>query len=90
MFRFAFGLICLLSITLVLATDQVDAATCFTDPQGWTTQSGHPMNLNRYAYYNSVCREEASTRRQQKPWISEFVGCMKRHGYIPLYHDVFC
>jgi hypothetical protein len=80
---------CLIAVIFALVASSADAG-CLTDPQAWTKHGGRPMDLGRYERDMATCRNEASTTWRQKPWITKYVGCMKRHRYIPLYHGVFC
>ena len=84
----------LLSIALVLGVFATADAGCLTEPRAWSRRDGRRMDLSRYRQDTYTCREVASVLRfsgDYRPWISRFVGCMRGHGYTPLYDDgTFC
>jgi hypothetical protein len=85
---------CLLGLVLVLVFCATAEAGCLSEPRAWSRSDRRPMDLTRYHLVANACREAASTLHfsgNESPWISSFVGCMRRHGYIPLYDDgIFC
>lgn len=80
--------------TFVLVSNAIADAGCQTEPRAWTRPGFRPIDLARYERDTRACREEVSIPHfspKEGPWITKFVGCMRRHGYIPLYDDgVFC
>jgi hypothetical protein len=84
----------LLGLVSVLVFCAAAEAGCLSEPRAWSRPSGRPMDLIRYRQIRNACREAASTLHvsgNESPWISSFVGCMRGHGYIPLYDDgIFC
>jgi hypothetical protein len=84
----------LLALVSVLVFCSTADAGCLSEPRAWMRPGGRPMDLTRYHQVRNACREAASTPRfsgNGSPWISGFVGCMRGHGYIPLYDDgIFC
>jgi hypothetical protein len=85
---------CLLGLVLVLVFCASADAGCVSEPRAWSRPDGRQMDLIRYHQIRNACREAASTRHisgNERPWISGFVGCMRGHGYKPLYDDgIFC
>jgi len=85
---------CLLGLVSVLFLCAAADAGCLSQPRAWSRHDGRPIDLGRYRLVANACREAASTPHfsgNESPWISRFVGCMRRHGYIPLYDDgIFC
>jgi hypothetical protein len=85
---------CLLGLVSVLVFCATAEAGCLSEPRAWSQPGGRPMDLIRYHQIRNACREAASTLRvsgNDSPWMSSFVGCMRGHGYIPLYDDgIFC
>jgi hypothetical protein len=84
----------LLGLVLVLVLCATAEAGCLSEPRAWSRHDGRPMDLTRYHLVANTCREAASTLHvsgHESPWISRFVGCMRGHGYTPLYDDgIFC
>jgi hypothetical protein len=84
----------LLGLVSVLVFCASAEAGCVSEPRAWSRHDGRPMDLTRYHLVKNACREAASTLHvsgEESPWISRFVGCMRRHGYVPLYDDgIFC
>jgi hypothetical protein len=85
---------CLLGLIAVLVFCSTAEAGCLSEPRAWARHDGRPMDLVRYHLVRNACREAAATLRasgNESPWISSFVGCMRGHGYVPLYDDgIFC
>jgi hypothetical protein len=80
---------CLLGVTLILAAYSSAVAACWTEPRAWAQPDGRPIDLIKYERDRAICRYEASYFYRYQ-WIATFVGCMRQHGYIPLYRGVFC
>jgi hypothetical protein len=79
----------LLGAALVLGTCSVAAADCLNPPTAWVDPGGRSVPV--YVYENAVqtCRL-AAENFPAAAWRSHLLACMKKHGFKPVYHDIFC
>jgi hypothetical protein len=82
-------LMLLLGAGLMLAPGfQADAA-CINLPAAWVDPGGRPIPDAVYEGSTQTCRAVADYS-SPGDWRLAFVACMRRHGFKPVYHDIFC
>jgi hypothetical protein len=79
----------LFSVALVLGTCSVAAAGCPNSPTAWVDPGGRPVPVYVYARAVQTCRL-AAENFYAGAWQSRVVACMRKRGFRPVYHDVFC
>jgi hypothetical protein len=81
--------ILLLSVGLTLAINSVAGAACLNLPVAWVDPGGRPIPAARYEGSVQTCRAAADTI-SPGDWRVAFVACMRKHGFKPVYHGIFC
>jgi hypothetical protein len=79
----------LLGAAFVLGTTSVAAAGCLNLPTAWVDPGGRPVPVYVYERAVQTCRLAAESFSAGE-WHSRIVACMRKHGFKPVYHDVFC
>jgi hypothetical protein len=79
----------LLSVALLLGTCSVAAAGCPNLPTAWVDPGGRPVPVYVYERAVQTCRL-AAENFSGADWRSHIVACMRKRGFKPIYHDVFC
>lgn len=79
----------LLGVGLILGTSSAAGAACPNLPVAWVTPGGRPIADARYQRTVQTCGVAADYSSPGQ-WRLRFVACMRKHGFKPVYHDVFC
>jgi hypothetical protein len=79
----------LLAVGLMLGTNSVAGATCSNLPVAWVDPGGRPIPDARYQSSVQTC-SAAADYASPGDWRLQFVACMRRHGFTPVYHGIFC
>jgi hypothetical protein len=79
----------LLGFGLMLGTSSVAEAACPNLPVAWVDPGGRPVPAARYEGSLQMCRAFADYS-SPVDWRLAFVACMRKHGFKPVYHGVFC
>ena len=76
-------------VALVLGTCCVAAAGCPNLPTAWVDPGGRPVPVYVYEGAVRMCRF-AAENFSAGAWRSHVIACMRKHGFKPVYHDIFC
>jgi hypothetical protein len=79
----------LLGVGLILGTSSAAGAACPNLPVAWVTPGGRPIAEGRYQRTVQICSAAADYSFPGQ-WRLRFVACMRKHGFKPVYHDIFC
>jgi hypothetical protein len=79
----------LLGVGLMLGTNSMAGAACPNLPVAWVDPGGRPIPDVRYRSSVQTCRAAADYSSPGE-WRLRFVSCMKKHGFKPVYHGIFC
>ena len=79
----------LLVAALMLGTCSVAAADCDNFPSAWINRGGRPIPADVYDRAVQACRGAADFSAAGN-WRLQFVACMRKHGFKPFYHGIFC
>jgi hypothetical protein len=79
----------LLGIGLILGMSSVAEAACPNLPVAWVTPRGRPVPAALYGSTVQTCRT-AADYSSPSDWRLAFAGCMRKHGFKPVYHGIFC
>ena len=79
----------LLGFSLMLGTSSLAEAACLNLPVAWVDPGGRPVPATRYEGSLQTCRAVADYSSPDG-WRLAFVACMRKHGFKPVYHGVFC
>lgn len=82
-------LMLLLGVGLMLATGSAAGAACPNLPVAWVDPGGRPVPAGRYQSIVRTC-SAAADYSSRGDWRLEFVACMRKHGFKPVYHGIFC
>jgi hypothetical protein len=79
----------LLGAGLMLGTSSLAEAACPNLPVAWVDPGGRPVPATLYESSVQTCRAVADDS-SPRDWRLSFVACMRKHGFKPVYHGVFC
>jgi hypothetical protein len=79
----------LVGVGLMLATNSGAGAACPNLPVAWVDPGGHPVPAALYEGAVQTCRAAADSS-SPGDWRLAFVACMRKHGFKPVYHGIFC
>lgn len=79
----------LLGVGLMLGTSSLAGATCPNLPVAWVDPGGRPVPATLYGSSVQTCRAVADDS-SPGAWQLAFVACMRKHGFKPVYHGIFC
>lgn len=79
----------LLGLGLMLGTNSATGAACPNLPVAWVDPGGRPIPDGLYEGTIQTCRA-AADYSSSRDWRLAFVACMRKHGFKPVYHGIFC
>lgn len=79
----------LLIVGLMLVANSVAGAACPNLPVAWADPGGRPVPAAVYEGAVQTCSAVADNS-SPSGWRLAFVACMRKRGFKPVYHGVFC
>ena len=79
----------LVSLAFALGASSAALADCPNLPSAWIDPGGRPVPVELYETAARACKFVADHSLVGQ-WRLQFVACMRKHRFKPVYHDVFC